>query len=242
MTDDEIREALRLDFLSKPPTGGAPKLPSTQRRVETWEAAALLDKLAASVETVAPDLLAAYGSLRDDDGDFLSSTAKCSGSTGFHSWPENSRWFLVPRRASPTGQWSAKLESTSPDHIKGNGPRKDPRPLHHSPLHFAALLALRAKLGRAVAKDTTQRPPPGHGRNSPSQSGPPLSFMRAGQRICVALIELTNSFRIEPLLIDFKISTTKKIWLELLDGKTDGFGGGGEALVADWASSEFPTY
>ena len=35
MTDDEIREALRLD-LSKPPTGVAPKLPSTQRTVETW--------------------------------------------------------------------------------------------------------------------------------------------------------------------------------------------------------------
>ena len=35
MTDDEIREALRLD-LSKPPTGGAPKRPSTQRTVETW--------------------------------------------------------------------------------------------------------------------------------------------------------------------------------------------------------------
>ena len=35
---------------------------------------------------------------------------------------------------------------SSPDHIKGNGPRKDPRPLHHSPLHFAALLALRASL------------------------------------------------------------------------------------------------
>jgi hypothetical protein len=53
---------------------------------------------------------------------------------------------------------------------------------------------------------------------------------------------LANSFRIEPLIIDFKISTTKKIRWELLDRKTDGFGGGGESPVADWAFSEFPTY
>jgi len=53
---------------------------------------------------------------------------------------------------------------------------------------------------------------------------------------------LANSFRIEPLIIDFKIGTTKKIRWELLDRKTDGFGGGGESLIANWAFSEFPTY
>ena len=36
MTDDEIREALRLDFERTSPTRSAPKLPSTQRTVETW--------------------------------------------------------------------------------------------------------------------------------------------------------------------------------------------------------------
>ena len=30
------------------------------------------------------------------------------------------------------------VEPTVPDQRKGNGPRKDPRPLHHVPLHYAA--------------------------------------------------------------------------------------------------------
>jgi hypothetical protein len=41
---------------------------------------------------------------------------------------------------------------------------------------------------------------------------------------------LANSFRIEPLLIDFEIGTTKEIRWEFLDRKTNGFGGAGEAL------------
>jgi len=53
---------------------------------------------------------------------------------------------------------------------------------------------------------------------------------------------LANSVCVEPLLIDFKIGTTKKIRWELLDRKTNGFGGAGEALVADWTLGEFPTY
>jgi hypothetical protein len=52
---------------------------------------------------------------------------------------------------------------------------------------------------------------------------------------------LANSFRIEPLLVDLEIGTTKEIRWEFLDRKTNGFGGAGEALVADWALSEFPT-
>ena len=92
MTDDEIREALRLD-LSKPPTGGAPKLPSTREDSRNLEAAALLDKLAASVDTVAPDLLDAYGSLRDD---YMNSEqhSEMFRQIGFHSWPETAEDFV----------------------------------------------------------------------------------------------------------------------------------------------------
>ena len=79
--------------MSKPPTGGAPKLPSTQRTVETWEAAALLDKLAASVETVAPALLDAYGSLRDDYMD-SEQHSEMFRQIGFHSWPETAEDFV----------------------------------------------------------------------------------------------------------------------------------------------------
>jgi len=43
---------------------------------------------------------------------------------------------------------------------------------------------------------------------------------------------MANSVRIEPLLGDFKIGTAKKIRWELLNRKTDGFGGGSESLVA----------
>ena len=56
--------------------------------------------------------------------------------------------------------------------------------------------------------------------------------MRAG------LVDMCRSRRVgefrshRTLLIDFKIGTAKKIRWELLDRKTDGFGGGGEALVA----------
>ena len=76
--------------MSKPPTGGAPKLPSTQRTVET---SALLDKLAASVETVAPDLLNAYGSLRDDYMD-SEQHSEMFRQIGFHSWPETAEDFV----------------------------------------------------------------------------------------------------------------------------------------------------
>ena len=79
--------------MSKPPTGGAPKLPSTQRTVETWEAAALLDKLAALVETVAPALLDAYGSLRDDYMD-SEQHSEMFRQIGFHSWPETAEDFV----------------------------------------------------------------------------------------------------------------------------------------------------
>ncbi len=56
MTDDEIREALRLDFEQTADwrRSKAAEYPEDSRNLE---AAALLDKLAASVETVAPDLL-----------------------------------------------------------------------------------------------------------------------------------------------------------------------------------------
>ena len=57
------------------------------------EAAALLDKLAASVETVAPDLLAAYSSLRDD---YMNSEqhSEMVRQIGFHSWPETAEDFV----------------------------------------------------------------------------------------------------------------------------------------------------
>ena len=69
MTDDEIREALRLDFEQTADwcVSKAAEYPEDSRNLE---AASLLDKLAASVETVAPDLLAAHASLRDDYMDF----------------------------------------------------------------------------------------------------------------------------------------------------------------------------
>ncbi len=54
MTDDVIREALRLDFEQTADwrRSKAAEYPEDSRNLE---AAALLDKLAASVETVAPD-------------------------------------------------------------------------------------------------------------------------------------------------------------------------------------------
>ena len=57
------------------------------------EAAALLDKLAASVETVAPALLDAYGSLRDDYMD-SEQHSEMFRQIGFHSWPETAEDFV----------------------------------------------------------------------------------------------------------------------------------------------------
>ena len=70
------------------PTADAPKRPTTQRTVET---SALLDKLAASVETVA--LLDAYGSLRDDYMD-SEQHSEMFRQIGFHSWPETAEDFV----------------------------------------------------------------------------------------------------------------------------------------------------
>ena len=105
MTDDEIREALRLDFEQTADwrRSKAAEYPEDQDR--NLEAAALLDKLAASVETVAPDLLDAYGSLRDDYMD-SEQHSEMFRQIGFHSWPETAEDLL--RRASPTGQRERK--------------------------------------------------------------------------------------------------------------------------------------
>jgi hypothetical protein len=78
--------------LNKPPTGGAPRLTSPQRTVETWRRLHL-DKLAASVETIAPDLLDAYGSLRDDYMD-SEQHSEMFRRIGFHSWPETAEDFV----------------------------------------------------------------------------------------------------------------------------------------------------
>ena len=92
VTDDEIREALRLDFEQTADwrRSKAAEYPEDSRNLE---AAALLDKLAASVETVAPDLLAAYGSLRDDYMD-SEQHSEMFRQIGFHSWPETAEDFV----------------------------------------------------------------------------------------------------------------------------------------------------
>ena len=78
--------------MSKPPTGGAPKLPSAQRTVETWRRL-LCSTNWPSVETVAPDLLDAYGSLRDDYMDSVQHS-EMFRQIGFHSWPETAEDFI----------------------------------------------------------------------------------------------------------------------------------------------------
>ena len=92
LTDDEIREALRLDFEQTADwrRSKAAEYPEDSRNLE---AAALLDKLAASVETVAPDLLDAYGSLRDDYMD-SERHSEMFRQIGFHSWPETAEDFV----------------------------------------------------------------------------------------------------------------------------------------------------
>ena len=89
MTDDEIREALRLDF-EQTADWRRSKAAEDSRNLD---AAALLDKLAASVETVAPDLLGAYGSLRDDYMD-SEQHSEMFRQIGFHSWPETAEEFV----------------------------------------------------------------------------------------------------------------------------------------------------
>ena len=103
MTDDEIREALRLDFEQTADwrRSKAAEHPEDSRNLE---AAALLDKLAASVETVAPDLLDAYGSLRDD---YMDSEQHSERFRQIGFGPKQPKSLL--RRASPTGQRERKV-------------------------------------------------------------------------------------------------------------------------------------
>ena len=92
MTDDGIREALRLDFEQTADWRRSQSC-RVQRTVGNLEAAELLDKLAASVETVAPDLLDAYGSLRDD---YMNSEqhSEMFRQIGSRSWPETAEDFV----------------------------------------------------------------------------------------------------------------------------------------------------
>ena len=92
LTDDEIREALRLDFEQTADwrRSKAAEYPEDSRNLEV---AALLDELAASVDTVAPDLLDAYGSLRDDYMD-SEQHSEMFRQIGFHSWPQTAEDFV----------------------------------------------------------------------------------------------------------------------------------------------------
>ena len=106
MTDDEIREALRLDF-EQTADWRRSKAADTQRTVETWRRLPCSTNWPNRFETVAPDLLNAYGSLRDDYVELRSSTAKCSGRSVSTGRPKQPRSLL--RRASPTGQRERKV-------------------------------------------------------------------------------------------------------------------------------------
>ena len=112
MTDDEIREALRLDFEQTADwrRSKAAEYPEDSRNLE---AAALLDKLAASVETVAPDLLDAYGSLRDDYMD-SEQHSEMFRQIGFHSWPETAEEFVKACIADRATGASADADADRP--------------------------------------------------------------------------------------------------------------------------------
>ena len=113
MTDDEIREALDWT-LSKPPTGGAPKLPSTQRTVETWRRLPCSTNWPNRSSPSHPTfsmLMALFGTTTWTP----SSTAKCSGRSVSTRGPKQPRSLL--RRASPTGQRERKLRER-----RGRGP------------------------------------------------------------------------------------------------------------------------
>ena len=104
MTDDGIREALRLDFEQTP--CGAPKLPSTQRTVETWRRLNCSTDWPHRSRPSHPTflmLMAPFGTTTWTP----SSTAKCSGRSGSARGPKQPRTLL--RRASPTEQWERKV-------------------------------------------------------------------------------------------------------------------------------------
>jgi hypothetical protein len=115
MTHDEIREALRLDFEQTADwrRSKAAEYPEDSRNLE---AAALLDKLAASVETVAPDLLEAYGSLRDDYMD-SEQHSEMFRQIGFHLWPETAEDF-VKACIADRSNGSVKLGSADAEAVR----------------------------------------------------------------------------------------------------------------------------
>ena len=107
MTDDEIREALRLDF-EQTADWRRSKAADDPEGGRNLEAAALLDKLAAWVGPVAPTaLLDAYGSLRDDYMD-SEQHSEMFRQIGFHSWPETAEDF-VKACIAESGQWEHKV-------------------------------------------------------------------------------------------------------------------------------------
>ena len=128
MTHDEIREALRLDFEQTADwrRSKAAEDPEDSRNLE---AAALLDKLAASVETVAPALLDAYGSLRDDYMD-SEQHSEMFRQIGFHSWPETAEDFVkacIADRAMERKVRERQRRGRSPRRKVLHLPRSTPR-------------------------------------------------------------------------------------------------------------------
>ena len=99
MTDDEIREALRLDFEQTVDwrRSKAAEYPEDSRSLE---AAALLDKPSHPTFLM---LMAPFGTTTWTP----SSTAKCSGRSVSTRGPKQQRTLL--RRASPTGQCERKV-------------------------------------------------------------------------------------------------------------------------------------
>ena len=72
----------------------ASNLPSTQRTDRNLEAAALLDRLAASVETVAPDLVAAFAAPSGRRTWTRKQHSEMFRQIGFYSWPETAEDFV----------------------------------------------------------------------------------------------------------------------------------------------------
>ena len=92
MTDDEIREGSDWT-LSKPPTGGAPKLPSTQRTVETGRRLHCSTNWPHRSRPSHPTLLLLLAPFGTTTWIF-EQHSEMFRQIGFHSWPETAEDFV----------------------------------------------------------------------------------------------------------------------------------------------------
>src|SRR6476660_4345405 len=103
---------------------------------------------------------------------------------------------------------------------------------------LALLLPLQIRLSFSCLIQQRLCASPGGGEGGKNFAHSTCAFAKSFQRVGFALVKLPNGGAIESVLVDLKVGAEKQLWREFLHGKSYGFRGRLESLVADRTVAE----